>query len=119
MKRIATLIMAALASLAGAAESGLEWDAPTQNADGSAIEIALTYVVQWGEGEAYDNTDSTTNTTITVSHKQNKWISARVKAVNEVGAESEWSKVLVFAAKIKPLPPVNLRLKNPISSNGQ
>ena len=100
-----------LAGIATAAESGLEWDAPAQNQDGSAIDNALTYVVEWGENGAYTRTDSTTNLTLTVQHKQNKWISARVKAVNEVGAESEWSDVLVYAVKIRPNKPGKPRLK--------
>jgi len=110
----ALLVWAAIVAMATchAAESGIEWTAPVENEDGSAIGSAITYVVEWGENGVYGNTDSTTNTTLTVQHAQNKWISARVKAVNEVGAESVWSEALVWAVKVAPLPPPNLRLKD-------
>ena len=106
MNRTATIIAASLLALtAHAAESGIQWDPVTRNEDGSAIEGPLTYIVEWGEDGAFTATESTTNATLTVTHRQNKWICARVKAVNEVGAESAWSDVLIYAIKVRPAKP--------------
>ena len=102
---IAAILIAA-ATLAGAGELRLAWDAPTHNTDGSVYDNPAGYVVAWGYTvDAMTNLVETETEELILTVENNRLVFAKVKAVSAAGNESDFTPHAEGLYKTTPNPP--------------
>jgi len=105
---IAAILIAA-ATLAGAGELRLAWDAPTHNTDGSVYDNPAGYILAWGYGvDAMTNLVETETTELILTVENNRLVFAKVKAVSDTGNESEYMLHKEGIYETTPKAPSNL-----------
>ena len=107
MKKYLTLLIL-LCAVAYAEEPNInvEWDAPTNNVDGSAITESLSYRMYSGSASRTYTTNWLVNTNrcqLLVPLSTTRYFS--VTAVNAFGDQSDYSNELMIQ-RVKPKPPV-------------
>ena len=110
MKHTLIAILILTATLAGAGEVKLAWDAPTKNTDGTELTDLAHYVLSWGPAVGdYAHSVTTAQTEASIEVPANVYQFAAVKAINSIGNESAYCAELRFRYETTPKAPSGLR----------